>query len=51
MTALHLLLGVTKLDKLRNENIKEQLSMNENNTPGSTAYAEPVARSCFKNER
>ena len=29
MTALHLLLGVTKLDKLRNENIREQLSMNE----------------------
>ena len=29
MTALRLLLGVTKLDKLRNENIREQLSMNE----------------------
>ena len=29
MTALHLLLGVTKLDKLRKENIREQLSMNE----------------------
>ena len=29
MTALHLLLAVTKLDKLRNENIREQLSMNE----------------------
>ena len=29
MTALCLLLGVTKLDKLRNENIRLQLSMNE----------------------
>ena len=29
MTALRLLLSVTKLDKLRNENIREQLSMNE----------------------
>ena len=29
MTALRLLLGVTKLDKLRNENIREQLSVNE----------------------
>ena len=29
MTALRLLLGIIKLDKLRNENIREQLSMNE----------------------
>ena len=29
MTALRLILGVTNLDKLRNENMKEQLSMNE----------------------
>ena len=29
MTALHLLLGVTKLDKFSNENSREQLSMNE----------------------
>ena len=29
MTSLRLLSGVTKLDKLRNENIREQLSMNE----------------------
>ena len=29
MTDLHLQLGVTKLDKLRNENIREQQSINE----------------------
>ena len=29
MTALCLQLGVTKLDKLRNGNIREQLSLNE----------------------
>ena len=29
MTALRLLLKITKLDRLRNENIREQPSMNE----------------------
>ena len=37
MTALRWLLGVTKFDKLRNENIREQLSVNETILAGSTA--------------
>ena len=51
MTALRLLLGITKLDKLRNENTREQLLMNETILQVVQNRQKPVTRSCIKNER